>query len=154
MATISATKVIPLISSGTAGPLGAVHLPRLWLKLTLAARDMLAEGYDEVGAGFDQMTLDALGLNKAKTIAFVREHNPTYVQFEEYVVKENGGNVAPDAIAKHNAAVTGYDHDGTFVDPAVARKELGIANDAFKNAVTLNTVDDLNSLHKQLNASH
>ncbi len=31
-------KVIPLISSDTAGPLGAIHLPRLWAKLTLAQR--------------------------------------------------------------------------------------------------------------------
>lgn len=154
MATISATKVIPLISSGTAGPLGAVHLPRLWLKLTLAAHNLLAEGYDEVGAGFDQMTLDALGLDKAKTIAFVREQHPTYMQFEDWVVAQNGGNVSKDAIAKHNAAITGYDHDGTFVDPAEARKELGISNPTFANAVTINTVDDLNSLYKQISASH
>jgi hypothetical protein len=56
------TKVVPLISSGTAGPLGAIHLPRLWLKLSLAAADALPEGYDECGSGFDAMTLDALGL--------------------------------------------------------------------------------------------
>ena len=154
MTTAAATKLIPLISSGTAGPLGAVHLPRLWLKLTLAAHDALADGYDEAGAGFDQMTLDALGLDKAKTIAFVRENHPTYVAFEEYVVKENGGSVSPDAIAKHNAAVLGYDHDGFFVDPVEARKELGITNESVKNAVLLNTLDDLNSLHKQIEATH
>ena len=153
MATISANKVIPVISSGTAGPLGVVHLPRLWLKLTLAAHNALAEGYDEVGAGFDQMTLDALGLDKAKTIAFVRENHPTYVQFEEFVVKECGGSVPADKISAHNAAVMGYDHDGTFWDPAEARKELGIHNDSVKSAVMLNTLDDLNSLHKQI-ASH
>jgi hypothetical protein len=153
MATISANKVIPLISSGTAGPLGVVHLPRLWLKLTLAAHNALAEGYDEVGAGFDQMTLDALNLDKAKTIAFVRESHPTYVQFEEWIVAQNGGKIPPDAIAKHNAAVLGYNHDGTFWDPAEARKELGIKDESVKNAVVLNTVDDLNSLHKQI-ASH
>jgi hypothetical protein len=33
--------VVPLVSSGTAGPLGAIHLPRLWLKLSLAARGAL-----------------------------------------------------------------------------------------------------------------
>ena len=154
MTTTSATKLIPLISSGTAGPLGAVHLPRLWVKLSLAAHDMLKDGYDESGAGFDQMTLDALGLDKAKTIAYVRQNHPSYVEFEEYVVKENGGSVSPDAIAKHNAAVLGYDHDGTFWDPAEARKELGIKNDSVKNAVLLNTLDDLNSLHKQIEGTH
>jgi hypothetical protein len=73
MTTASATKLIPLISSGTAGPLGAVHLPRLWLKLTLAAHDMLADGYDEAGARVDQMTLDALGLDKVRRIRRQRE---------------------------------------------------------------------------------
>ncbi len=154
MATATSTAILPLISSGTAGPLGAVHLPRLWLKLTLAAHDLLPAGYDECGAGFDQMTLDALGLDKAKTIAFVRDNHPTYVAFEEYVVKENGGSVSPDAISKHNSAVLGYDHDGTFWDPAEARKELGIKNDSVKNAVLLNTLDDLNSLHKHVEAGH
>jgi hypothetical protein len=154
MTTVSATKLIPLISSGTAGPLGAVHLPRLWLKLTLAAHDMLAEGYDEAGVGFDQMTLDALGLDKGKTIAFVRNDHPTYVAFEEYVVKANGGSVSKEAIAKHNAAVLGFDHEGTFVDPVEARKELGIKDASVNNAVMLNTLDDLASLHKQVEGTH
>ncbi len=30
-------KIVPLVTSDTAGPLGVVHLPRLWAKLTLAA---------------------------------------------------------------------------------------------------------------------
>ena len=29
--------IIPLISSGTEGPLGVKHLPRLWLKTLLSA---------------------------------------------------------------------------------------------------------------------
>jgi hypothetical protein len=154
MTTASATKVIPIISSATAGPLGAVHLPRLWLKLTLAAHNLLADGYDEAGAGFDAMTLGALGLDKDATIAFVRETHPTYVAFEEYVVKQNGGSVSPEAIAKHNAAILGYDHDGTFVDPAEAQKELGIKDTSVKNAALLNNLDDLNSLYKQVEGKH
>ena len=150
----SQTKLVPLISSGTSGPLGVVHLPRLWLKLTLNAHNMLADGYDACGVGFDQMTLDALGLDKQKTVAFVNDNHPTYMQFEDYVVKENGGSVAPDKIAKHNSAVTGYNHDGTFGDPAAMRKASGIKNDSVKDAVTLNTVNDLDELHKQVEASH
>ena len=65
-------------------------------------------------SGSIKWTLDALGLDKQKTIAFVNDNHPTYMQFEDFVVKENGGSVAPDKIAKHNSAVTGYDHDGTF----------------------------------------
>ena len=60
MATETRKKIVPLVSSGTAGPLGVVHLPRLWLKLSLAAAGALPEGYDECGEGFDAMTLNTL----------------------------------------------------------------------------------------------
>ena len=36
---------VPLISSGTTGPLGVYHLPRLWQKVSLEARGKLAAGY-------------------------------------------------------------------------------------------------------------
>ena len=39
------TTLVPLISSGVAGPLGVLHLPRLWLKASLAARNKIAAGY-------------------------------------------------------------------------------------------------------------
>ena len=54
--------IVPLISSGVAGPLGVLHLPRLWLKTSLEARGKLAAGYPGCGKGFDQMVLDGLGL--------------------------------------------------------------------------------------------
>ena len=37
---------VPLISSGTAGPLGVLHLPRLWQKVTLEYAGKLAAGYE------------------------------------------------------------------------------------------------------------
>lgn len=51
---------VPLISSGVAGPLGVLHLPRLWLKVSLEACGKLAAGYPGAGKGYDQMVLDAL----------------------------------------------------------------------------------------------
>ena len=54
---------VPLISSGVAGPLGALHLPRLWLKVSLEAAGKLASGYPGIGAGYDMMTCNALGLD-------------------------------------------------------------------------------------------
>jgi glutamate synthase (NADPH/NADH) small chain len=55
------SKIVPLISSGTAGPLGVLHLPRLWQKVSLAARGKLAEGYKGPGPGYDYMVIEALG---------------------------------------------------------------------------------------------
>ena len=45
--------IVPLISSGVAGPLGVLHLPRLWLKVSLEQRGKLAAGYPGVGKGYD-----------------------------------------------------------------------------------------------------
>ena len=53
--------VVPLISSGVAGPLGVLHLPRLWLKLSLESVGKLAPGYPGAGKGYDQMVLDGVG---------------------------------------------------------------------------------------------
>lgn len=143
MAVGTQTKVIPLISSGTAGPLGAIHLPRLWSKLTLAAAGLLPEDYDECGPGFDAMTISGLGLNKDEVITYVRTRKPTYVEFEEFVRQK--GKTDPDTIRKHNAAVTGYHHPDDKA--AHMRQDFGVKLAHIKDAVTLNMLEDLNDLH-------
>ncbi len=77
--------LIPVISSGVAGPLGAIHLPRLWSKVLLCAKDVLEDGYDECGQGFDQMVLDGLKLDRDAALSFIRDNLPTYAQFEKWV---------------------------------------------------------------------
>src|ERR1700719_2328962 len=104
------TTTVPLVSSSSTGPLGVVHLPRLWLKLSLAAHGQLPEGYDECGQGFDQMTLNALGLDRQKTLDFVRQNHPSYTKFEEWILAQNGGSLNAENIRKHNEAVLGYNH--------------------------------------------
>jgi hypothetical protein len=135
---------IPLVSSGTAGPLGAIHLPRMWAKLTLDAHGKLHEGYDACGSGFDQLTLTDLGLDRDKTIAYIKASKPTYVEFEEWVVKN--GKTDPDTIRKHNDAVRGYHHGAETA--AAIRKETGLKREDVKDAVTLNTLEDLDAFHK------
>jgi len=40
---------VPLISSGVAGPIGVLHLPRMWQKVSLEAAGKLASGYPGIG---------------------------------------------------------------------------------------------------------
>ena len=127
MNTATGTKVVPLISSGTAGPLGAVHLPRLWAKLTLSSAGILADGYDFCGQGFDQMTVDALGLNRDRVIEYIRTAKPTYVQFEQWVVDQNGGSIAKEKIAAHNKAIFGYNHSDELAGKIAAEVEKRLA---------------------------
>ncbi len=148
MPTVSLQHVVPLISSDTAGPLGAIHLPRLWTKLTLSAAGLLPGGYDECGAGFDQMTLTALGLDRQKTIDFVKNNRPTYMAFEEWIINQNGGSISTERIKKHNDAVRGYHHSDELA--AKMRASSGIKDASVKDAVTLNTIEDLDDVHAQV----
>src|SRR5215216_2930868 len=102
-------KIVPLISSGTAGPLGVLHLPRLWLKVSLEARGKLADGYPGIGKGYDMMVIDALGLNADEVKKFITDSKPTYAQFEEWV-KKNARNLDRATIHKLNVSIQGYIH--------------------------------------------
>ncbi|HME82588.1 MAG TPA: DUF5069 domain-containing protein [Candidatus Eremiobacteraceae bacterium] len=137
------THVIPMVSSGTAGPLGAIHLPRLWAKLTLDAAGKLPDDYDACGTGFDQLTISDLGLKKDEVVAFVASKRPTYVEFEEWVVAH--GKTDPETIRKHNENVRGYHHGDETA--AKMRTAMGLKRGDVKDAVTLNTLEDLHALH-------
>ena len=138
---------VPLISSGVAGPLGVVHLPRLWQKISLEAAGKLAPGYPAIGKGFDAMTLAALGLDEQAVRNYIKHDKPTYPEFEAWV-KKNAKSLTAQAIEKHNAAVRGYNHDDE-----TRRGILGacaIADDASapKDGVSLNNLEDWNEFHQ------
>jgi hypothetical protein len=145
MATETQGKVVPSVSSGTAGPLGAVHLPRLWLKISLASVGALPDGYDECGTGFDAMTLGALGLDRQKTIDFIRQNKPTYMEFEEWVAAN--GKTDEETIGWHNAAIRGYNHSDDLAKQM--RDSSKVKNSSIKDAVSLNTIEDLDEIHKR-----
>ena len=101
---------VPMISSGVAGPLGALHLPRLWLKVSLEAAGKIAAGYPGIGAGYDSMTCAALGLDPEAVKSFIASSKPTYTQFEAWV-RQNGKKLSKADIQRHNLAILGYCHD-------------------------------------------
>lgn len=142
-------KIVPLISSGTAGPLGVLHLPRFWQKVTLAAHGRLADGYPDCGKGYDQMTVDALGLNKDATLKFIREKKPTYPQFEAWVKSQPGVKLDKATIEKHNAAVRGYNHDDATRKAILSASGIP-DNGTIKDAVNLNNIDDWKEFHASL----
>jgi Domain of unknown function (DUF5069) len=142
------TKIIPMISSGTAGPLGILHLPRLWLKASLGAAGKLHPDYPSCGHGYDQMVLDGLGLEKAAFEAFIAT-KPTYPQFESWVLAQSGGSLDAAAVAKLNAAITGYIH-ADEVRTAVLSAN-GIPDEGkIRDAVMLNNLDDWHAFHQEM----
>ena len=142
-------KMIPLIGSSEAGPLGAIHLPRLWLKVTLSAGGALHDDYDECGAGFDQMVLDGLGVDRDAAVDYLKSNMPTYPQFEQWVVDQNGGSIDQSVVDASNAAITGYEHGDDIVS-AISDAAATNADHAIKDAVTLNALEDWNDIHASL----
>jgi len=141
--------IIPTISSDIAGPLGAIHLPRLWLKLLLSAKGQLPEGYSECGGGFDQMVLDGLGVDRDAAVAYVKGNAPTYAKFEAWVVEQRGGSIPAGEIEASNAAIRGYNHDDDTRGEILG--EAGIADQGkVLDAVNLNNLDDWSALHSSL----
>jgi hypothetical protein len=138
---------VPLISSGVAGPLGVLHLPRLWQKVSLESQGKLAAGYPGIGRGFDAMTCAALGLEEEAVKDYIKKNRPTYPQFEVWV-KQNAKSLNREAIEKHNAAVRGYNHDDDTRMEILAACALPDDAPAPKDAVNLNNLDDWYAFHQ------
>ena len=139
--------VVPLISSGTAGPLGVLHLPRLWLKLSLESRGKLAAGYPGAGQGFDQMVIDGIGLKREAVIDFIKTSKPTYPQFEAWV-KKNATKLDKGSIEKLNSAIRGYIHDDDTRKSVLGANGIPDEAGAAKDAVNLNNLDDWKEFHE------
>lgn len=140
-------KTIPLISSGLTGPLGVLHLPRLWQKVSLEIAGKLNSDYPGIGGGYDSMVLDGLSLNKDAFVAFMQT-KPTYNQLEAWVLEQSGGAIDAAAVSTLNDAITGYNHDDE------TRKEIlsacGIVDDrTILDAVNLNNLDDWQCFHSE-----
>ncbi len=142
------TTFVPLISSGVAGPLGVLHLPRLWLKISLEARDKLAAGYPCAGQGYDQMVIDALGLDREAVLKFITDMRPTYPEFEKWVKTQPGVKLDPASIEALNASIRGYLHEDETRQTILAANGLPDDASAPRDAVTLNNLDDWFEMHQ------
>jgi hypothetical protein len=136
------SKFVPLLSSGIAGPLGVLHLPRLWLKVSLDARGKLADGYPAVGHGFDQMVIDGLNLKRDAVVSFISEKRPTYPQFEQWVREQPGAKLDKASIDKLNNAIAGYNHDDETRRSVLRAASIPDDGKAPHDAVGLNNLDD------------
>lgn len=143
------SKIIPLISSGSVGPLGVLHLPRLWLKASLGAAGKLHPDYPAIGQGYDQMVLDGLGIERDAFSDFIAAEKPTYPQLEAWVLAQSGGSLDAAAVEKLNAAITGYIHGDAVRTSILATN--GIPDEGrIMDAVNLNNLDDWHSFHQEV----
>ena len=137
------TKRIPLVSSSTAGPLGAVHLPRLWAKVTLYTLDALPESYWCLTRGFDANLLEAFGVSAPDCIAYVQSRLPNYQQFETWVCQRAVSLNA--AITTTNEII--LNRDKPEERAAEDRAVLGLSDASVRRGFLLNDLDDWKSVH-------
>ncbi len=139
---------VPLISSGTAGPLGVLHLPRMWLKVSLEARGKIAAGYPGIGKGYDSMVCAALNINPDAAKKFVADSKPTYPQFEAWIRKQPGVKLDKATIHKLNVSIAGYIHDDDTRKGILSANGLPEDGSVLPDAINLNNLDDWYEFHQ------
>jgi hypothetical protein len=139
-----------LISSGVAGPLGVLHLPRLWQKASLEAAGKLAAGYPGIGQGYDTMVITALGLNADDVKKFLAETKPTYPQFEAWIKRQPGVNLTRANIHALNLSIAGYQHKDEVRKGILTANNLPDDGSILGDAINLNNLDDWYEFHQAI----
>ena len=139
-------RLVPLIGATVAGPLGALMLPRTWLKSVLSAAGMLPDGYFDNDKGFNHQVVDGLGLEPEAFFAFLATM-PTYPQAEDYV-KAHATKLDAASIAALNSRIV------SFLRPeemcVAVRARVGIEDPDYRNSAILLNYDDWFSIHQEL----
>jgi hypothetical protein len=141
------TPIIPAIGSSLAGPLGVLHLPRLWLKHRLHGVGRLPEGYRHGAGGFDEMLSTALGFDPAAFATYIETEKPGYLSAEDWI-RRHATSLTSDAISALNAHLSGFK---LTPERAVERRaQLGPIAAEIELGIPLNDLDDWAGLHRQL----
>jgi hypothetical protein len=139
-------RLAPMIGATVAGPLGVVHVPRMWLKSVLSAAGMLPEPYFDNYKGFNAKVVDALGLDPEPWFAFLATM-PTYPQAEDYV-KAHATKLDPASIAALNELILGFPRPAE--NAAAVRAHVGIDDPSVINSAMLINYDDWFAVHQEL----
>jgi hypothetical protein len=92
------------------------------------------------------MTCDALGLDAAAVVNFIKTNKPTYTQFEAWV-KQNGRKLTKADIQRHNLAILGYCHDDATRKSILGASGLPDDGSVLPGAIDLNNLDDWQEFH-------
>ncbi len=140
-------ELVPTISTSVKGPLGIMHLPRLWQKILLHACGRLPADYRHGIGGFDELLCDRLGIDPKALVAFIESERPDYLTLERWV-GANARDLAPATIAALNQRL----RTGNMREEIAAerRKRFGIADETVANAIALNDLDDWAGFHDRL----
>ncbi len=140
--------IVPAVSTQSTGPLGLMHLPRLWTKVTLHAADALYVGWKSgPDSPLDEWVCDAIGLDVAAATAHIKAERPSYVAFETWV-GANATKLDPADIAATNATLNGRQKPEEYAAPE--RALLGLTDTNYRPSIELNDLVDWHQLHANM----
>jgi len=143
-----AAPIVPAVSTQSTGVLGLMHLPRFWMKATLAAYGALYPDWRSgTDSPLDMWFCEAIGLDLDAAIAHVRAERPTYVAFEAWVAGR-ATRVSPFDIGNHNAALQKREKPEHVA--AHERELLGIDDPNYRPSMELNDLVDWHTVHAGL----
>jgi len=140
----NAGPVVPALSSQSSGPLGLLHLPRFWMKATLAGTGALYEGWRSGRAsGFDTAFAAQVGLDLDLAIAHIHAELPPYPRFEAWFAAH--ARASATEVAEHNAVLAVRQKPEGIA--AEERALLGIDDPNYRPSIEINDLLDWRELH-------
>jgi hypothetical protein len=100
-----------LLSAG--GSLSVPHLHRLWQRHRMGG----GPASDAAEWAKDRAVIYGLGLGLRETLDFLYAASPSFAQFEDWIVEQNGGAIGPGQIDRVNRAIASLDGDRTALAP-------------------------------------
>jgi hypothetical protein len=91
-----------LAATEEVGSLGAMYLKRYWSQ-TLAKRSGVFIEQTEKSWRFDNLLLNGLGLPIEETLRYLMQSNPSFTEFENWVLAKNNGRIDPLQIERLNS---------------------------------------------------
>jgi hypothetical protein len=111
-----------LAASEETGTLGVMHLKRYWSR-TLAQRTGSIQG-EPTERPLDTVLLCGLHAGIHESLTFLMQRQPTFSEFEEWILGLNEGTIELERVARINAAVVGTVDPG--LPPAVGSAEAAL----------------------------
>ena len=140
----------PAVSSLLAGPLGLLHLPRLWAKAMIKTIGALPEGYHSGSGPIDEQLAETIGMDLAASVAFTESTLPSYIAYETWV-RENATNLTATAMDPWNQRIPVREKPEHIAAPE--RELLGIDDPAQRGSRLLNDLIDWHYVHEEIAAA-
>jgi hypothetical protein len=139
--------IIPAITSLAAGPLGVLHLPRLWGKAIIKTLGALPDGYHSGNGPLDEQLADTIGMDLGASVRYTNAELPTYLRYEQWV-REHATKLDPATLAAWNERMRTREKPAPLA--AGERAILGITDESERRGVLLNDLIDWHLWHEEI----